>query len=257
MTKTNTHKGALPANFPTPPIIILVNPQMGENIGTTARAMLNCGFTKLRLVNPRDGWPNDRAQACCSGAHLVLDNVEIFNTVDDAIADCHYVFATTARMRDMNKEIVTPDQMSKKCHTDLKDQKMAILFGCERTGLENEDVAKADAVLNIPLNPNFSSLNLAQAVLLVTYQWFSQIDLDKTELDMPERDKDAPATKEQFTFLINRLEKELDQNGFFKTEELKPKVLSNIQTMLLNANMSAQEIQTFHGILSALTQKSD
>ncbi len=254
MTKNSHHKGALPATFPTAPIIVLVAPQMGENIGTTARAMLNCGFTQLRLVNPRDGWPNDRAIACCSGAHLVLDNVEIFDTVAEAIADCHYVFATTARMRDMNKPILTPTQMATHCHTELTNQKTAILFGCERTGLENDDVARADAILNIPLNPDFSSLNLAQAVLLVTYQWFSQIDLEQTDLDMPSRKKEERATKEQFTFLLSRLENELDKSGFFKTPELKPKVLSNIQTMLGNANLSAQEIQTFHGIIGALTK---
>lgn len=256
MTKNAHYKGTLPDRFPTAPIIVLVAPQMGENIGTTARAMLNCGFTQLRLVNPRDGWPNERAIACCSGAHLVLDNVEIFDTVDEAIADCHYVFATTARMRDMNKPVLTPTQMATQYHTELTNQKTAILFGCERTGLENGDVAKADAVLNIPLNPDFSSLNLAQAVLLVTYQWFSQIDLEQTDLDMPDRDKDTPATKEQFTFLLSRLENELDKSGFFKTPELKPKVLSNIQTMLGNANLSEQEIQTFHGIIGALTKNN-
>ena len=159
------------------PAIILVAPQLGENIGAVARAMLNCGLTDLRLVNPRDGWPNPAAEAMASGAVVVLEQARVFDTVEAAIADLQAVYATTARGRDMLKPVVTPRQAVTEIHQHSQiGQRCGILFGPERAGLSNEDLVYADAALMVPLHPGFSSLNLAQAVLLVAYEWFQAQD---------------------------------------------------------------------------------
>ncbi len=235
------------------PAIILIEPQMGENIGTAARAMLNCGLTDLRLVRPRDGWPNPKAVPTASGADAVLDHVRVFERTEDAIADLGAVYATTARLRDQLKPVVTP----RRAAVEMRAHHAAgvgagILFGPERTGMTNDDVALADAVVNVPLNPAFSSLNLAQAVLLVSYEWFTAGDATPgRRLDYEE---DAPpASKEQLVNMFEHLEEALDAGNFFRVPEKKPSMQRNIRAFLQRARLSEQEVRTLHGMIVALS----
>ena len=195
------------------PAIILIEPQLGENIGTCARAMLNCGLTDLRLVRPRDGWPSGSAKAAASGADIVLDNARLCDTTEEAIADLSHVFATTARNRGMIKRIMTPREAA----VEMRAQSSAglttgVLFGPERTGLFNDDLALADTSLTVPLNPSFSSLNLAQAVLLIGYEWYQTGDVT------PGRYLHIGATraarKEELVNFFDHLEQELSGSGF-------------------------------------------
>lgn len=234
------------------PAIILVRPQLGENIGMCARAMLNCGVTELRIVAPRDGWPNDAAVAAASGAIDVLNGAKIFNTTAEAIADLDFVIATTARGRELMKEIYTPNTAAKEIHA--RGKKSGILFGPERTGLENDDVAQANAILNIPLNPGFSSLNLAQAVLLVCYTWLSS-DNPYQPTTAPEHEDALPAPKKDVEFLLTQMEDELAQGGFFRSLEQRPTIMRNIRNFFFRAAPSVQEVRTLHGIVSCLTGK--
>ncbi|MBN8522071.1 MAG: RNA methyltransferase [Alphaproteobacteria bacterium] len=231
------------------PVIILVDPQMGENIGAAARAMLNCGLSELRLVRPRDGWPNERAEAMSAGALSVMPPVRVFDTVENAVADCHWVYATTARPRDMAKPVMTAREAAQDIRTRAEhSHRTAILFGGERAGLTNDDVALAHTIITIPLNPEFSSLNLGQCVLLCGYEWYQA-------QPRPEALSHVPATHKEFNAFFKRLESELDAHGFFRSPEMKPTVSRNVRTMLSRANPSDQEINTFHGILSALTSR--
>ncbi len=238
------------------PAIVLVQPQLGENIGMCARAMLNCGLTELRLVAPRDGWPNPAAVSTCSGAHEVIERAKVFNTTAEAVADLQFVLATTARGRDMTKQIFAPDQAIAEIRrrSAAGGQKCGILFGPERTGLENDDIAMADGILNIPLNPAFSSLNLAQAVLLVAYSWYSVGEAAVQNL-IREEELSPPAAKGDIENLLAHLEDELDQHRFFRSAEMRPTVLRNIRNMFTRMKMTAQDVNTMHGILSALTGK--
>lgn len=232
------------------PVIILVHPQMGENIGSAARAMLNCGLAHLRLVKPRDGWPSERAQAMSSGALDKMPPVEIYETLAEALADCHHVYATTARPRDMVKPVMTAREAAEDARRrESGGQKIAFIFGPERAGLSNDDVALAHTIITIPVNPYFWSLNLAQCVLLCAYEWF-QAD-GKTN----PQDAELPATMKNLTMLYGRLEQELEAHGFFRTQELRPNVMRNLQNMLSRAAMTEQEVNTFHGIITALTKK--
>lgn len=232
------------------PCIILVEPQMGENIGGTARAMLNCGLMDLRLVNPRDGWPNERAIAMSVGALDKMPDVKVFGTLSDAIADCHYVLATSARIRDLEKPMVNAQEAAQAIHErSLINQKSAILFGPERTGLNNDHMALANTAITIPLNPDFMSLNLSQAVLLIAYEWLQTNPPDlKKELT-------TPAPHEKLNELLERFEEKLEENHFFRTEANKPYMIRNLRTLLTRAEMNEQEIKTFHGVISALTGK--
>lgn len=232
------------------PIIILVHPQMGENIGAAARAMLNCGIDRLRLVKPRDGWPSERAEAMSSGALEKMPPVEVYDTLAEAVADCHHVYATTARPRDMIKPVMTAREAAQDSRNrESNGQQIAFVFGPERAGLSNDDVALSHTIVTIPVNPDFWSLNLAQCVLLCAYEWF-QAD-GKTN---PQSDE-APATMKNMTMLYERLETELQNHGFFRTQELRPNVMRNLQNMLARAEMTDQEVNTFHGIITALARK--
>ena len=237
--------------------IILVSPQMGENIGAAARAMLNCGLTDLRIVNPRDGWPSEPARAMSSGALEKMPPVQVFDTVADAVADCHHVYATTARTRDMVKRSFTARSAAQDIEEKQKkepDYQAGILFGGERAGLSNDDVALAHSVITIPLNPDFSSLNLAQAVLLVSYEI---AQLQNTGEDMKLlTGKSELATHEEINGFLKRLEEELDTHSFFRTEEMKPTTLRNLQSLFLRADLTDQEVRTLHGIVSALIGKN-
>lgn len=238
----------------TAPVIVLVEPQMGENIGAAARAMLNCGMSHLRLVKPRDGWPSERAQAMSSGALDKMPPVEVFETLADAVADCHHVYATTARPRDMVKPVMTAREAASDARTrEDGGQKIAFAFGPERAGLSNDDVALAHTIITIPVNPEFWSLNLAQCVLLCAYEWF-QAD-GKADGKTNTQAGDLPATMQNLTMLYDRLESELETHGFFRTQELRPNVMRNLQNMFSRADMTEQEVNTFHGIITALIRK--
>lgn len=236
----------------TAPAIILIQPQLAENVGTTARAMLNCGLTDLRLVRPRQYWLGDKAVAASSGARVVLDNARVFDRTEDAIADLHRVYATTGRNRFMVKPVVTPKQAAAEMVSVATQDSLGcgVLFGPERTGLENDDVALADVVLTVPLNPAYCSLNLAQAVLLIGYEWF-QASLAEPPADMT-RGAAPVATKEQLVGFFEHLERELDESGFFRVQEKRPTMVRNIRNLFQRANLTLQEVRTLHGIVSEL-----
>jgi len=239
--------------MPDTPVIILVEPQLGENIGAAARAMLNCGLTRLRLVRPRDGWPNPKALAAASGADLVIEGAEIFETTAAAIADLNFVAATTARQRDMVKYILTPEEAGRELHARAAAaQKAGILFGPERTGLINDDIPLADAVVTIPVNPEFASLNLAQAVLLLGYSWW-RAGREAQERRL-ESGGSAPATKAELDNLFLRLEEALEAGGFYTSAEQRPSMVRNMRNLLQRAQMTEQEVRTFHGVIVALGQ---
>ena len=233
--------------------IILNNPQMGENIGAAARSMQNFGLDDLRLVKPRDGWPNLRAAATSSGA-LERMQVRVFDTLPDAIADINFTFATTVRPRDMIKPVFTPESAAIEGKQRIKqDQNVGIVFGAERSGLDNDDISQCQAILSIPTNPDFSSLNLGQAVLLMAYEWMRVQNVDiqgkPPALDMGDS---FPAKQDDVHQFIKRLEDELEERRFFRAKDLKPTMLVNIQNIFTRADISDQELRTLHGVLSAL-----
>jgi tRNA/rRNA methyltransferase len=232
------------------PIIILVGPQLGENIGTAARAMYNCGLTELRLVSPRDGWPSKKAEAAASGADPVLQRAQVFATVEEAIADLRHVYASTARDRYMVKRILTPREGAREMRRFLAaGEASGILFGPERTGLVNDHIALADTVLTVPLNPAFSSLNLAQAVLLVGYEWFASGD--DTPGDQLVTGHSKPATKDELQRFFGHFEEELDRSGFLRTADKRPGMIRNLRNFFQRATPTAQELRTLHGVITA------
>lgn len=228
---------------------------MGENIGAAARAMMNCGLSELRLVRPRDGWPNPAAESMSSGALEKMPPVRVFDTTAKAVADCRFVLATTARARDMTKPSFTARTAAAEISMRKNNgQKTAVLFGPERSGLTNDDVALSHGTIAIPLNPAFSSLNLGQAVLLVAYE----ILQTAPENRLPQKIEDAgnlPVTHERLLELFERLESELETHHFFRNEGQKPVMIRNLRNMLSRVEMTDQEARTFHGIISALTGK--
>ncbi len=252
MAGTNKKQSAS-QEIPTPPVIILVGPQLGENIGMCARAMLNCAVTEMRIVNPRDGWPNPSAVSAASGALSVIENAKTFTSTEEAIADLEFVLATTARGRDMVKDIYTAEEAAKEIR--LKNTgdtpKCGILFGPERTGLENDDIALANAILNIPLNPGFSSLNLAQAVLLVCYAWLSAAN----PFEVGAVETEAPATKKDIDLLMQHLEDELTKAEFFRSPAQKPSILRNLKNYFFRSSPTEQEVRTLRGVIAALSGK--
>lgn len=232
------------------PVIVLVEPQLGENIGATARAMLNCGLEELRLVRPRDGWPNPSAWAMASGADRVLEKVRVFDSLPEAVADLHKVYATTARHRYMVKVELTPKRLAEEIHAAATvGARSGVLFGRERTGLENDEVAMADAVVVVPLNPEFTSLNLAQAVLLISYEWF------QARSETPDRRlvllDTRPATQEERHIFFTRLEKTLEETRFFRTEEMRETQWRKVQNLFSRADLTEQELRILHGMISA------
>jgi tRNA/rRNA methyltransferase len=236
------------------PAIILVKPQLGENIGTAARAMLNFGLTDLRLVSPRDGWPNPAAEATASRADQVLEEARVYETTEDAIAGLHHVLAVTARERDSLKEVVAPREAAASMRAWANaGQGVGLLFGPERAGLHNDDVALASVILTVPANPAFSSLNLAQAVLLTAYEW-SQTATEGAEDDFPVPDTDfgAPATKDQLVRLFDHLEEELEAHRFFWPPERRTVMTQNLRNMLQRYNMTELDVRTVRGMIRAL-----
>ena len=233
------------------PAIVLVRPQLGENIGAAARAMLNCGLTDLRIVNPRDGWPNPQAVRAASGADAVIEQARICETTEDAIAGLERVFATTARPRDMVKTVMTPDGAAREMRAvEARGEKCGVLFGAERMGLENDDVALADTIVEAPLNPAYKSLNLAQAVLLVAWSWFHLAD--ETPESRVELGATRPATKAELLNFFARLEAALDECGFLKPPEKRPSMVRNIRNMFQRMQPTEQDLRTLHGIVAGL-----
>jgi len=238
------------------PAIVLVEPQLGENIGTSARAMFNCGLTDLRLVTPRDGWPSAKAKSAASGADLVLDGARVFATIGEAVGGLRRLYATTARDRYMVKRIVTPREAAAEMRALMAGGvPCGVLFGPERMGLLSDDVALADAIINVPLNPAFSSLNLAQAVLLVGYEWF--VAGDATPASAVPTGKSEPATKKQLYAFFEHLEEELDRNGFLRNEEKRPSMVRNLRSLFERADLTQQEIRTLHGVITAFAGPRD
>jgi tRNA/rRNA methyltransferase len=235
------------------PVMILVRPQLGENIGMAARAMLNCGLSALRLVAPRDSWPNIKAKRAASGADIVLDKAELFDTVAASVADLEHVIATSARNRELTQRIVTP----RRAVGEMRDwiergEKVGILFGPERTGLTNDDMVQADTALSIPLNPQFSSLNVAQAVLLVAYEW--AMARDTTPAERLSSYATRLATKDELQNLFGQLERALDQSGFLRNKAARPAMVQNLRAFLQRAGMTEQEVRTFHGVMKYLSK---
>ncbi len=245
------------------PIVLLVRPQMADNIGMVARAMANFGLEELRLVEPRDGWPNEKARAAASGANYVIDQATAYPDLKQAVGDLHWVCATTARQRHMDKPLLSPAQAAAELLRRIEDgQRCAILFGPERQGLENDDVALADAVVMAPVNPRFASLNLAQAVLLLGYEWLKTAQLGtlgrvtpkEVEMQAGPRPKGGPlATKDELIGLFDHLEGELDDAGFLKPPEKRASMVRNIRTLIQRMEPSEQEVRTLRGIVAALT----
>jgi tRNA/rRNA methyltransferase len=233
------------------PSIILINPQLGENIGMVARAMLNCGLTDLRIVNPRDGWPSESATRAASRALECGVEVSVFETTKEAIADLHFTLATTARPRDMVKEVYTAKGGMDAAHTKIAEgQNIGILFGGERSGMDNADIALASAIITIPLNPDFTSLNLAQAVLVVAYEFMSQGD------DTPDKflssGKTDIASADIIENFTGRLLTELEAKGFFKSPDMREVMIRNVQNLFARQTWTEQDIKTLHGIISSL-----
>ncbi len=233
------------------PAIILVGAQLGENIGTAARAMLNFGLDDLRLVAPRDGWPSDHAVRAASGADAVIEAVRVYDTTAAAVADLRHVYAATARDRDMVKPVVTPRRAAEEMRVFAdRDEAVGVLFGPERSGLDNDDVTIAGKIIAVPANPAFASLNLAQAVLLLGYEW-RMAAADVAPRTMP-YGATRPATREEQLGFFTYLERELDQCGFLWPPEKRPSMVRNIRNMFDRADLTEQEIRSLYGIVAGL-----
>jgi tRNA/rRNA methyltransferase len=232
------------------PTIILIRPQLGENIGKAARAMLNFGLTDLRLVAPRDGWPNPDAGPAAAGADIVLEGAQVYETVAEAVADCEHVYATTVRKRGVIKPVMAPDEAAETIWAG--GGRTAILFGPERSGLENEDVAVARTIITVPINPEFGSLNLAQAVILVAYEWSKRAGLSSP----PKVDLDLPAPQGELDGMIGQLDAMLAAAGHFEPEARAHIDRWTIRSILTKPGWSAQEVRTLRGVLRSLNRKN-
>ena len=234
------------------PAVILVRPQMGENIGAAARAMLNFGLTDLRIVEPRDGWPNVKAVNAASGAIEVIDAVRVFDSAAQAIADLSHVFATTARPRDMLKPVTTPRAAVADMRAwDAAGERSGLLFGRETMGLDNDTLTLADAIIEVPTSPAFASLNLAQAVLLIGYEWLLSAVEPAEPVIRPGQTR--PATRAELQTFFDHLERELDACGFLRNKEKRPTMVRNIRNLFLRTGLFEQELRTLHGIVSELS----
>jgi tRNA/rRNA methyltransferase len=235
-----------------PPCVILDAPQLAENIGAVARVMANFGLSELRLVRPRDGWPQERAWASASGADWVLDDVKVFDRVEDAVADLTQVYATTARARETALPILTPRTAAARLSAATAEgQACGLLFGGERAGLETADIALCQAIVTIPVDERHRSLNLAQAVALNAYEWrLTVMDEPSARFD----NQEPPAPREVQIGMFEQLEKELDDAGFFHPPEKRPSMQRNLRVALSRANFTDQEVRTFRGVITALSR---
>ena len=231
--------------------IILVEPQLGENIGTVARAMLNFGFENLFLVNPRNEWPNDYAIKAAAGAIKVIEKTKVFKNLEDALSEFNFAFSTTIRPRDMVKPVNGLEKMAEKTYKKLEiNQKIAFIFGREKSGLTNHQISLTDEIIEIPTNKDFSSLNLAQAVILIVSE-LNRIDVSyaKEEIVIPDS---FPVNKKDLISFFNHLERALDDSGFLKPLEKKPTMMMNIRNIFNRSNLTDQEVKTLRGIITAL-----
>jgi len=231
------------------PAIVLVRPQLGENIGKAARAMLNFGLTDLRLVAPRDGWPNPSAGPAASGADIVLERARVFDSVADAVGDCAHVYATTVRKRGLVVPVVSPEEAAREIRA--RAEPSAILFGAERSGLETDEVAIAGKIVTVPVNPGFTSLNLAQAVILIAYEWSKYEALAVPTQGDPAEPR---ASHDQLEGLIGQLDEALVAAGYFYPPDRTPVTRHTIRTILTKAGWSAREVQALRGIVRTLVK---
>jgi len=235
------------------PIVVLVEPQLGQNIGTAARAMANFGLTRLRLVKPRDGWPDIQAVRAASGADTVLDGVVLFDTLEAAIADCQFVLATTARAHDQAKPVLGPEAAAREIAPRIAaGERVAVVFGRERWGLENDEVGLADRIVTYPINPAFASLNLAQAVLVIAYEYFKLAGGGALPFDMPVRS--PPAGKQQLFAFFADLEAELEKVEFFRPPEKRATMTINLRNIFARMQPTQQDVQTLHGVIMAIAE---
>jgi tRNA/rRNA methyltransferase len=244
------------------PVVILVRPQLADNIGMAARAMANFGLEELRLVAPRDGWPNAKASAAASGANFVVDAAQCFDDMKSALVGLHWVAATTARQRDLVKPVLTPEQAAAEMRERIAHgQRCAVLFGPERTGLESEEIAAADAVVMAPVNPHFASLNVAHAVVVVSYEWMKArgagtlgrvTSYDRLLQPGSTMRNAQPASREELLGFFEHLERELEAQGFFHPPHKRAVMVQNLRTMFTRMGATAQEIRTLRGIVTAL-----
>lgn len=245
----------MPSETPQP-VMVLVRPQMGENIGGAARAMWNFGLDRMRIVNPRDGWPNQKAIAMSSGAGRLLDEAQICGSTAEAVADCTYVFATTARSRDLTVPVMTPEHAMNVAREKIAaGQKVAVLYGPERAGLENDDIALANAVINVPVNPEYASLNLAQCVLLTAYEWMrGAVDVAPERMSMAGSDW---ASQGDVDALARHFEDRLDEAGFFFPEPKAEGMKINLRNMWSRFPMTRADIQMLHGMMRQMVRWKD
>lgn len=229
-----------------PPVIVLVRPQLGENIGKAARAMLNFGLLDMRLVSPRDGWPNPDAGPAASGADIVLANAQVFETLADAVADCTHIYATTVRKRGVTKPVYTPEEAATQVHANAA--RCAYVFGPERSGLETDDVALAHSIVTVPINPEFGSLNLAQAVILLCYEWSK----GRALASPPQVPLDPPAPHQEMEDLIQHFVRDLDAKHYFFPPERTEATLRTLRTALTKTGWSHNDVRMMHGIIAAL-----
>ena len=246
-------KARLPAKpGKNPPAVILVEPQLGENMGTTARAMMNTGLEDLRLVGPKNDWLGERAIAAASGADRILKSARLYDSVSEAILDLQVVYAATARQRDMVKPLMN----SRAAAADMRihsaaNRKLGILFGCEKDGLANNEISFANTIVEVPLNPAHSSLNLAQAVLIIGYEWF-QAGYAGPEALVTYNKAQQPAVQHMLQGLFDHLERELVNCGFLRIHEKRPSMMVNIRNLLQRADLTEQEVRTLHGVITEL-----
>src|SRR5437763_7309547 len=235
------------------PVVILVEPQLGENIGMAARAMGNFALSRLRIVNPRDGWPNVSAQRAAAGADHILDQVELFDTVEAAVVDCTLLLATTARSHDQAKPVIGPREAAQEIVREIAAAgQVGLLFGRERAGLLNEEVALSDRIITFPVNPAFASLNLAQAVLLMSYEWFKLATADALPFAMPERSERA--SQHQMEAFCDNLVRELDRVEFLRPAEKRDSMLVNLRNIFSRMAPTKQDMHTLHGVVMAIAE---
>lgn len=244
----------MPVTTDRSPVIVLVRPQLGENIGKAARAMLNFGLVEMRLVSPRDGWPNPSAGPAAAGADIVLDKATVYETLAEAVADCAHVYATTVRKRGVTKPVLTPEDAARAIQRE--PGRSAIVFGPERSGLETEDVALARAIVTVPVNPDFASLNLAQAVILCAYEWSKQAPGGALEQPTLE-DQLPPGPQDELEGVIGHFEALLEPRGYFFPESRAAATRRTLRNMLTKPGWNSLELRTLRGVLSALERDSD
>ncbi len=236
------------------PIIVLVRPQLGQNIGKAARAMLNFGLTEMRLVSPRDGWPNPDAGPSASGADVVLERAQLFDTVAEAVADCSFVYASTVRRRELVMPVLTPEAMA--AQMAASGGRHAILFGPERSGLETEEVALTTAIVTVPINPKFGSLNLAQAVILLAYEWSKHVpgaaEGGATLAQPPARDLAPPAPYGELEGMVAQLDQALDAKGYFYPAIRAQATRNTLRTIFAKTGWSSPEVKAMRGVIRAL-----